>query len=208
MNLSSCLKLYIVLETDMLKLPLDEFLKEVLSAGAGIVQLRNKYQPYEEKIKTAQIVRKITSDYNALFIMNDSLELALKLGADGLHLSYKDGHIKEIRQNNKGLILGYSCNNEDDVLLANDYADYAGIGPYTDTSTKKDHRAVLGAKGIYSLNSMLKIPAVAIGGINSMNAKDVLSSQVTGLAVSSYLCASKKPYDDALKLMEIINERV
>lgn len=208
MDLSSYLKLYIVLETSMLKLPLDVFLREVLSAGAGIVQLRNKYQNYEEKIKTAQIVRKITSDYNALFIINDSLELALDAGADGLHLSYKDGDIKEIRQNNNSLILGYSCNNENDVLLANNYADYAGIGPYTDTSTKKDHRAVLGAKGIRSLNSLLNIPAVAIGGINSINAKDVLSSCVAGLAVSSYLCASEKPYDDALKLMEIINERV
>lgn len=208
MDLSSYLRLYIVLETNMLKLPLESFLKEVLSAGAGVVQLRNKFQSYNEKIKTAYVVRKITSEYKALFIMNDSLELALSAGADGLHLSYKDGDIKEIRQNNSSLILGYSCNNLDDVLLANNYADYAGVGPYTDTSTKKDHRAVLGTEGIYSLNSMLKIPAVAIGGITALNAKDVLSSRVTGVAVSSYLCASKKPYDDALKLMEIINERV
>ena len=64
------------------------------------------------------------------------------------------------------------------------------------------------SQGMPTLSSLLKIPAVAIGGINSMNAKDVLSSRVTGLAVSSYLCASEKPYDDALKLMEIINERV
>ena len=62
--------------------------------------------------------------------------------------------------------------------------------------------------GIYKLNKALNIPAVAIGGINSENAKDVLSSNVSGLAVSSYLCASEKPYEDAVKLMDIINERV
>ena len=55
---------------------------------------------------------------------------------------------------------------------------------------------------------MLNIPAVAIGGINLDNAEDVFSSGVAGLAVSSFLCMSKKPYDDAKKLLEIINERV
>lgn len=208
MDLSSYLKLYLVLETNMLKLPLDKFLKEVLSAGIKIIQLRNKYEPYDEKIKTAEIIKKVISDYDALFIINDSVELALTVQADGLHLSYKDGDIKDIRQKHSSLILGYSCNNIDDVLLANSYADYAGIGPYTDTSTKQDHRAVLGVNGIKNLYSQLNIPAVAIGGINSSNAKDVLSSNITGLAVSSYICASKEPYDDTRRLMEIINERV
>lgn len=208
MDLSYKLKLYLVLETNMLKLPLEEFLKEVISAGIKIIQLRNKYQPYDDKLKTAYTVRKITSDYNALFIVNDSIDLALNSFADGLHLSYKDGDIKNIRENHSNLILGYSCNNLDDVSLANSYADYAGIGPYTDTSTKKDHRAVLGTEGIKRLYSRLNIPAVAIGGINYHNAKDVLSSNITGLAVSSYICASEKPYDDTYRLMEIINERV
>lgn len=208
MDLASKLKLYIVLETSMLKLPLDEFLKEVLKAGVSTIQLRDKNSSFEEKLKIAQIIRLLTYDYNALFIINDSVELAVKSHADGLHLGINDGNIKEIKENYPNLIIGYSCNNLDDVNIANQYADYAGIGPYTNTSTKKDIRQILGSKGIYKLNKALNIPAVAIGGINSENAKDVLLSNVSGLAVSSYLCASEKPYEDAVKIMDIINERV
>ena len=219
MDLASKLKLYIVLETSMLKLPLDEFLKEVLKAGVSTIQLRDKNSSFEEKLKIAQIIRLLTNEFNALFIINDSVELAVKSHADGLHLGINDGNIKEIKEINDGnikeikenypnLIIGYSCNNLDDVNIANQYADYAGIGPYTNTSTKKDIRQILGSKGIYKLNKALNIPSVAIGGINSENAKDVLLSNVSGLAVSSYLCASEKPYEDAVKIMDIINERV
>lgn len=208
MDLASKLRLYIVLETSMLKLPLDEFLKEVLRAGVSIIQLRDKNSSFEEKLKIAQIIRLLTYDYNALFIINDNVELAVKTNADGIHLGINDGNIKEIKENYPNLIIGYSCNNLDDVNIANQYADYAGIGPYTNTSTKKDIRQILGSKGIYKLNKALNIPSVAIGGINSENAKDVLLSNVSGLAVSSYLCASEKPYEDAVKLMDIINERV
>ena len=208
MDLASKLKLYIVLETSMLKLPLKDFLQEVLRAGVSIIQLRDKNSSFEEKLKIAQIIRFLTNEFNALFIINDSVELAVKSHADGLHLGINDGNIKEIKENYPNLIIGYSCNNLDDVNIANQYADYAGIGPYTNTSTKKDIRQILGSKGIYKLNKALNIPSVAIGGINSENAKDVLLSNVSGLAVSSYLCASEKPYEDAVKIMDIINERV
>lgn len=208
MDLASKLRLYIVLETSMLKLPLDEFLKEVLKAGVSTIQLRDKNSSFEEKLKIAQIIRLLTNEFNALCIINDSVELAVKSHADGLHLGINDGNIKEIKENYPNLIIGYSCNNLDDVNIANQYADYAGIGPYTNTSTKKDIRQILGSKGIYKLNKALNIPSVAIGGINSENAKDVLLSNVSGLAVSSYLCASEKPYEDAVKIMDIINERV
>ena len=208
MDLASKLRLYIVIETSMLKLSLKDFLQEVLRAGVSIIQLRDKNSSFEEKLKIAQIIRLLTYDYNALFIINDSVELAVKSHADGLHLGINDGNIKEIKENYPNLIIGYSCNNLDDVNIANKYADYAGIGPYTNTSTKKDIRQILGSKGIYKLNKALNIPSVAIGGINSINAKDVLSSNVSGLAVSSYLCASEKPYEDAVKIMDIINERV
>ena len=208
MDLAYKLRLYIVLETSMLKLSLKDFLQEVLRAGVSTIQLRDKNSSFEEKLKIAQIIRLLTNEFNALFIINDNVELAVKTNADGIHLGINDGNIKEIKENYPNLIIGYSCNNLDDVNIANQYADYAGIGPYTHTSTKKDIRQILGSKGIYKLNKALNIPAVAIGGINSENAKDVLLSNVSGLAVSSYLCASEKPYEDAVKIMDIINERV
>ncbi len=208
MELSEKLKLYLVLETEYLCLPLSDFLENVIKGGVTIVQLRNKSQNLDEKIKYAYIVREITAKYNTLFLMNDSIDMAVKVYADGVHIGINDGNAALIRQNFKDMIIGYSCNNMEDVEIANKYADYADIGPFTETYTKKDHRQILGAEGIYKINNTLKIPAVAIGGINIERAAEALKSGVNGLAVSSFLCKSKTPYDDAKRLLDIINERV
>lgn len=208
MELSEKLKLYLVLETDYLQLPLSSFLENVIKGGVLTIQLRNKSQNLDEKLKYAYTVREITAKYNALFIMNDSIDMAVQTYADGVHIGISDGDAALIRQNYKNMIIGYSCNNLEDTDTANKYADYAGIGPYTETYTKKDHRQILGAEGIYKINKALNIPAVAIGGINADNALDALKAGTKGLAVSSFLCKSKTPYDDAKRLLDIINERV
>lgn len=208
MTLHEKIKLYLVLETDYLQMPLKDFLEDVIRGGVTAVQLRNKHQNIDDKLKYAHIVREITAKYNILFIMNDSIEMALNSRADGVHIGVNDGSPAVIRQENKNMIIGYSCNNTTDVETANKYADYAGIGPFTDTFTKKDHRRILGTSGIYEINKALNIPAVAIGGINMDNAKEVLKADTSGLAVSSFLCKSKTPYDDAKSLLDIINERV
>ncbi len=208
MDLADKLKLYLVLETELLKLPLEEFLHGVFEAGIKVVQLRDKNKSKVEKIHSAGIVREISLKYNALFIMNDSIELALLSKADGVHLGMNDGSPEDIKKAHSNMIVGYSCNTLDDVIIANKYADYAGIGPYTNTFTKKDHRKVLGMQGIKELNMYLNIPAVAIGGINLDNIRDVLDAEVKGIAVSSYLCRSQNPYNDASALLDIVNERV
>ena len=137
MELSEKLKLYLVLETKYLQLPLSDFLENVIKGGVTIVQLRNKSQNLDEKIKYAYIVREITAKYNTLFLMNDSIDMAVKVYADGVHIGINDGNAALIRQNFKDMIIGYSCNNMEDVEIANKYADYAGIGPFTETYTKK-----------------------------------------------------------------------
>lgn len=208
MELSEKLKLYLVLETEYLQLPLSDFLENVIKGGVLTIQLRNKSQNLDIKLKFAYIIREITAKYNALFIMNDSIDMAVKACADGVHIGISDGDISIVRQNYKNMIIGYSCNNMEDAETANKYADYAGIGPYTKTYTKKDHRQILGTDGIYEINKALNIPAVAIGGITIDNAQYVLKAGTKGLAVSSFLCKSKTPYDDAKRLLDIINERV
>lgn len=207
MELSEKLKLYLVLETEYLQMPLSKFLENVIKGGVLTIQLRNKSQNLDEKLKYAYIIREITAKYNALFIVNDSVDIAVQSCADGVHIGINDGNAALIRQN-YNIITGYSCNNMEDADTANKYADYAGIGPYTETYTKKDHRHILGTEGICKINNALNIPAVAIGGININNARDVLKAGTKGLAVSSFLCQSKTPYDDAKKLVDIINERV
>lgn len=208
MELSEKLKLYLVLETEYLQLPLSDFLENVIKGGVSAIQLRNKSQKLDEKLKYAYTIREITAKYNVLFIINDSIDMAVKSYADGVHIGINDGSPAFIRNNYKNMIIGYSCNNLEDADTANKYADYAGIGPYTETYTKKDYRQILGTEGIYKINKSLNIPAVAIGGINTDNAEDILKAGTKGLAVSSFLCKSKTPYDDANRLLDIINERI
>lgn len=208
MELLEKLKLYLVLETNYLQMPLSIFLENVIKGGVTAIQLRNKQQNTDEKIKCAYMVREITAKFNTLFIMNDSVDMAVKSYADGVHLGINDGDISAIRQKYHNLIIGYSCNNLEDAAVADKFADYAGIGPYTETYTKKDHRQILGIQGINNINKSLHIPAVAIGGINADNAAEVIKAGTKGLAVSSFLCKSKNPYDDAKRLLDIINERV
>ncbi len=206
--LAEKLKFYLVLETKYLKLPLGEFLEKVIKGGVTAIQLRNKGQNKDDKLKDAYIIREIADKFNVLFIVNDDISIAIKSGADGVHLGAKDGDISLIRKESSNIIIGYSCNNFEDVNIANKYADYTGIGPFTNTFTKKDHRQILGEKGTREINSHLNIPAVAIGGINLDNARVVMNTGVSGVAISSYLCMSHKPYDNARKLLDILNERV
>lgn len=207
-NLRNKLRLYLVLETSLLKLPLKEFLLEVLEGGVTALQVRNKYDSYSEKFEKAGEIKEICAPYEPLFIINDSFEMAISLNADGIHLGPNDISAEYVRRKAPHLVIGVSCNNIHDCLNANKWADYAGIGPYAETSTKKDIRKILGDSGLVENVSHLKIPSVAIGGINRENVSEVLLSGVSGVAVSSYLCSSREPYKDTVKIMDIINERI
>lgn len=196
------LRLYLVLETGMLKIPLEDFIDEVVSSGVTAIQLRDKTLDINRRFENGKRVLKVLESRDVLFVINDRIDLALSLRASAVHLGVKDIPIKIAREKFKDIIFGYSCNNSDDLKSAEDAcADYIGIGPAFWTATKKDLRGVIGPEGVKNLISNTDIPAVVIGGISSENVHLLKNTGACGVAVSSAVCGSKTPGEEVLKIL-------
>lgn len=160
-------------------------------AGCDWVQIRAKNIPEEDYFELALQAKKITELFGARLIVNDSVSIALKVGAYGVHLGKKDMKLAEATElAGKELIIGGSTNSLEDILEAVDQGvDYLGLGPFRLTSTKTDLNPVLGLKGIASIMNevhkrTITVPIIAIGGITSEDIPSLLQAGVYGMAVS------------------------
>ena len=156
-------------------------------------QLRLKKQRIEKKIMIAKKVLKICKRNKVKFIINDDPLLALKVNADGCHLGQKDMAINEAKKILKNKIIGVTCHNS--IKLAKkallNGANYIALGSFYKTKTKK----VIYKANTSTLNKIkksLKIPVVAVGGINEKNYKNLLLNKADFLAISSYIWKNKK----------------
>ncbi len=206
--LSEYLKLYLILESSLLRLPLDEFISQCLDGGVTAIQVRDRGFQAAERFGTAKTVASLIKDRDVLLIVNNTIDIAISVGAHGVHLGIEDLPPDVVRRTFPGLIVGYSCNNNTDCENATAAdAHYAGIGPAFFTGTKSNLRPVIGVGGIKELSAKLSIPKVAIGGVNLSNVMDLAACGVDGIAVSSALCASEKPYEVALELRKIFDRQ-
>ena len=156
-------------------------------------QLRLKKQRIEKKIMIAKKVLKICKRNKVKFIINDDPLLALKVNADGCHLGQKDMAINEAKKILKNKIIGVTCHNS--IKLAKkallNGANYIALGSFYKTKTKK----VIYKANTTTLNKIkksLKIPVVAVGGINERNYKYLLLNKADFLAISGYIWKNKK----------------
>ena len=177
-----------------------------LQNGIDWVQLRIKNRQVEEVLNQALLCRKIALAYNATFIVNDDVKVALESGADGVHVGNEDMSVKQIRRMVKDeFIVGATCNTLDEILIAiDDGADYVGIGPFRFTETKKKLNPVLGMQGLELIMEQLdkmqiNFPLIAIGGIKPADVKNILKLGIHGVAVSSAI-------NDATDLRKTIND--
>lgn len=170
--------------------------KQALKAGITAFQYREKGTSKlttNEKVEMARALRKLTHKYGVPLLIDDDEELALKVAADGIHVGQKDQRIEEVIQRAHGkLIIGYSCNQVDQVKKANALPiDYIGSGPVFTTHSKDDTDPVIGLPKLKQLVSLSSHPVVAIGGINSANMAQTLATGVAGLSVISMVLQSK-----------------
>ncbi|MBA3025193.1 MAG: thiamine phosphate synthase [Sulfurimonas sp.] len=149
--------------------------EEALKGGAKIVQLRDKTSSHEDIKKTALALQKLCNSYNALFILNDAVELAIELGLSGLHIGKSDHHrVSEIRKKFKG-VLGVSCYGDIELAIEmqGEGVDYVAFGSFFSSPTKPGSNIVpLGVLRI--AKNSLDIPICAIGGLDSENISDVM----------------------------------
>lgn len=165
--------------------------KECVSAGVKIIQLRDKTEAIDTFYKNALLIKRVTAN-KAVFIINDRSDIARLSGADGLHLGQNDLPIKAARTLlGPRAIIGKSCHSLKQALNAEkEGADYVSIGPIFKTPTKPSYRAV-GLGLLRKARLRLKIPIVAIGGINKDNIALINKANVKTAAVVRAVCKAK-----------------
>lgn len=174
---------------------LDGVLKDAQDAGITCFQHRDKTDHLSEKKRYKHTVR-VAQQNSVPWIHNDSVKEAKSFAADGVHLGQTDGDPKEAREKlGPDAIIGLSISKPEDwAKYDTRYVDYVGIGPFAATQTKRDARQPLGAEGIRELRKGYEhVPAVAIGGIDEINALEALSSGVDGIAVVSAIAKADDP---------------
>lgn len=186
--------------------PLEVVVEEVVAAGAGAVQLRDKEAPPRELLRLARRLRAVTARHGALLIVNDRLDIALAAGADGVHLGPDDVPVAAARRVvPDGFLLGHST---DDAAAARraeaDGADYLGCGTVFPTTTKADAGAVIGVGGLAAVARAVSIPVLAIGGVTADRASLLGGSGASGVAAVSAVMGADRPADATRRLREAV----
>lgn len=168
-----------------------DVLQAALQGGITTFQLREKGKDALEGLALKELAEQcqaLCKKYNALFLINDDVELAIELGADGVHIGQQDGDVSEVRAKiGTDKILGVSTHTVNEAFAASDAgANYVGIGPIYDTTTKKDAESVVGPELISEVVKVLPgLPVVGIGGILEHRVGRVIHAGASGVAVIS-----------------------
>lgn len=184
----------------------EEIVKQAIEGGTTIVQLREKDCSSLEFYQYALQLKEILKDTNIPLIINDRLDIALAVDADGLHIGQSDLPYNLARKIlGKDKIIGLSVETIEQAKEANLLdVDYIGLSPVFSTNTKLDINTPLGLEGINKIASFTKHPTVAIGGINTTNTKEIIQSGADGIAVVSAIVSSKKPKEAAQQLSQLV----
>ncbi len=193
------LSLVLITDRNHCKQPLIDTISFALKGGVKTVQLREKGLATHELYSIACELRKITSDFKANFIINDRVDIALAVEADGVHLGWQSlpfGIVRKLLGFEK--LIGVSTHNRQEALQAQEYgADYITFGPIFDTPSKAGLLKPTGVEAIQKLKKEINIPIVALGGINENNAEAVLDGGADGIAVISSIMQADNPEDAA-----------
>ena len=208
-ELEKSLLLYAVTDRAWTKdVSLYEQVEQTLKGGTTFVQLREKDLSYEDFLQEGKEIQELCKKYQVPFVINDNVQLAKELDADGVHIGQDDMKICDARNligNDK--ILGVSVQTVEDAIFAErEGADYLGVGAVFSTSTKLDAVDV-SYQMLKEICAVVKIPVVAIGGINKNNILDLQNSGICGVAVVSAIFAEddiEKATIDLLKIAQSV----
>jgi thiamine-phosphate pyrophosphorylase len=182
-------------------------LEEIIKGGAKIVQLRQKKISKKVLFEQAVKFRKITAKHNVILIINDHVDIALAVGADGVHLGQDDMPCHAARSLSKDLIIGVSTHNQKEIDKAyKDGASYINIGPIFQTSTKELETKPLGLE--YLKNAKIKLPFSVMGGIKENNILDLLKLGAKNIAMVTEITMAKNIKEKTKRLINIIDSFV
>jgi len=168
---------------------------EAIEGGIEVLQIREKELPVDQFIEKAKPIRNLCREKGVTFIVNDFLDLALELDADGLHVGQDDLAGNEARKSlGEDKLIGISASSMEEAKIAlENGADYLGVGAIYPTSTKLDAGQAVTPALIQQIRTITSIPIVGIGGIGHGNAGPVISAGGNAVAVVSAICHADNP---------------
>lgn len=185
---------------------LTDVVRMALESGVRAVQLREKDLPTAELYRLAMALRRLTNEFNAMLIINERLDVALAVGADGVHIGISSLPVADVRRVlGNGGIIGYSAHDIDEALRAQaDGADFVTFGPLFPTPSKLAYGKPCGVKILASVSTAMEIPVLALGGISEENIAGAFSAGIEGIAVISAVMAAADPRSASVSLLKKI----
>lgn len=190
------LSVYLVLDGQFIRQrELLEILRAAVAGGVTAVQLRDKQASQRTFLAQARKVQAALKPLGVPLIINDRLDVALAIGADGVHLGQDDADVHKARRLlGPEAHIGLSISRPGEVTSADPQViDYVGLGPIFPTGSKRDTAPPLGLAGVQTLRARLGVPIVAIGGIGGANAESVIAAGADGVAAIASICAAPDP---------------
>lgn len=187
-----------------------EVAKQAIKGGIDVIQLREKNCTNEVFLTKAIRLKELTNKYSIPLLINDNLEVAMQIDAEGIHVGNSDIPPSEIAEIWTNKMIGYSIEylqqfEQEEI----NFAHHLGISPVFSTPTKKDTVVEWGISGIQKIRTLTNKPLIGIGNMNFSNISEVLQAGANSVAVVSAICSSKDPYKEALLLKsKILNENI
>lgn len=184
-----------------------DVVKESLDGGVTFLQLREKQLDEEHFLDEAKELQELCREYNVPFIINDNVDIAVAMDADGVHIGQNDMAMKEAREKlGPDKIIGVSAHTKEEALLAQAQgADYLGVGAVFSTSSKDDVKSI-SYETLKEICEVVSIPVVAIGGITKDNLYQLSGSGIQGVAVISAIYAQPDIKEATKELKQRVQE--
>ena len=201
--------LYLVTDRDLARgRSTFEIVKAAVDGGVTVVQLREKHCSTREFIEQALAIKNFLKARKVPLIINDRLDVAQAVKADGVHLGQTDMPLEMAKDIlGDSMLIGISAESLEDAIAAEKGgADYLGVSPIYTTSTKTDTAPPLGLAGLREIRKAVSLPLVGIGGLNKENSAEAIRSGADGVAVVSAIVAADDPKAAAIELKQVITE--
>jgi thiamine-phosphate pyrophosphorylase len=207
MRLKEKLLLYLVTDERPNGDELLPIIRAAIEGGATAIQLRRKHELGRSFVELGHAIRNVTREKGVLFIVNDRVDVALLVDADGVHVGQDDISCLDAKRLMGDRIVGISAETVEEALQAQrDGADYLGVGAVYPTRSKPD-AGYTGIDGLQNIVQAVQIPVVAIGGIERSNIGQVMETRVAGVAVVSAIMSAQDPRQAASDLRSLMNPR-
>jgi thiamine-phosphate pyrophosphorylase len=199
-------KLYLITDRKITKMPLPAAVRLALKGGVRAVQVREKDLPVRELLAIAQELRRITRESKAKLFINDRVDVAIAVEADGVHLGHQSMPSEAVRKIvGKKMLIGVSTHSLAEAVNAEEAgADFITLGPIFVTPSKMQYGEPLGVESIGLVKKHIRIPVFGLGGIKNANIAQIMQAGADGIAMISAIIAA----DDIQKAAELINRRI